>query len=82
MVCKNVKFPISFFADNFNFSQEHSVVFEPAKHIYHKELSFPIPSDNIVELSEFLILRTSVNDSRVGVHKPTQYVEFSIRDGK
>ena len=75
-------FSFHFFADNFNFSQQHSFVFEPAKHIYYKELSFPIPLDNIVELSEFLVLRTSVNDSRVGVYKPTQYVKFSIRDGK
>ncbi|XP_019857991.1 PREDICTED: uncharacterized protein LOC109586258 [Amphimedon queenslandica] len=70
--------------DGFNFTKQHSVVFQPAKanDELFKRVTFLMPTDGIVELQEMFQLRLSVNDSRVRVNSytETQVVRLDNRD--
>ena len=70
------------FAD-LNFTEQKSVVFDPLRlDQQHSEyVSFFVPRDNIVELTEYFVLRLSVNDSRVRVEE-SKIVGVKNEDGK
>ena len=69
------------FAD-LNFTEQKSVVFDPLRLDQHSEyVSFFVPRDNIVELTEYFVLRLSVNDSRVRVGE-SKIVGVRNEDGK
>ena len=69
--------------DFFNFTEQRSVVFQPAtaigQHIEH--VTFLMPQDNIVELLELFRWRLNVNDSRVRVNPDTRIVRLENQDG-
>uniref|UniRef100_A0A1X7TCU3 Calx-beta domain-containing protein n=1 Tax=Amphimedon queenslandica TaxID=400682 RepID=A0A1X7TCU3_AMPQE len=68
--------------DGFNFTEQHSVVFQPAKanDEHFENVSFLMPRDGIVELQEAFRWRLSVNDSRVRINTDTQIVRLDDRD--
>ncbi|XP_019860793.1 PREDICTED: uncharacterized protein LOC105315165 [Amphimedon queenslandica] len=68
--------------DGFNFTEQHSVVFHPAKANDERfgNVSFLMPRDGIVELEKVFIWRLSVNDSRVRINTDTQFVRLDNKD--
>ena len=76
-----------FLCADFNFNlRTYSVVFKPTevmKQIQFKYVVLMIPSDNIVELTEYLMMRISVNDSRVRVNGgPLRTLMIHDQNGK
>ena len=71
-------------SDLFNFTEQRSVVFQPATAIDQRfeRVTFLMPRDNIVELQEVFRWRLSVNDSRVRINPDTQIVRLDNQDGK
>ena len=71
----------NFLAD-FDFTQEKSVVFERNSDQISKSVSFSVPRDKIVELTEFFIWEVRVNDSRVRTGRQMQILGVSNVDRK
>ena len=71
----------NFLAD-FDFTQEKSVVFERNSDQISKSVSFSMPRDFIVELTEFFIWELCVNDSRVRTGRQMQTLVVNNVDGK
>ena len=71
----------NFLAD-FDFTQEKSVVFERNSDQISKSVSFSMPRDFIVELTEFFIWEVRVNDSRVRTGRQMQILGVNNVDGK
>ena len=70
------------FAD-LNFTEQKSVVFDPLRLDQRSEnVSFFVPRDNIVEITEFFVWTLSVNDSRVRVGLRRQIVRVNNEDSK
>ena len=70
------------FAD-LNFTEQKSVVFDPLRLDQHSDyVSFFVPRDNIVELTELFVWTLSVNDSRVRVGLRRQIVRVNNEDSK
>ena len=67
---------------DFDFTQEKSVVFERNSDQISKSVSFSVPRDKIVELTEFFIWEVRVNDSRVRTGRQMQILGVSNVDGK
>ncbi|XP_019856283.1 PREDICTED: uncharacterized protein LOC105313980 [Amphimedon queenslandica] len=68
--------------DFFNFTEQHSVVFQPAtlNEQRFEVLMFMMPRDNSVELQEAFRWRLSVNDSRVRIDSDTRIVRLDNQD--
>ncbi|XP_019860401.1 PREDICTED: uncharacterized protein LOC109588725, partial [Amphimedon queenslandica] len=68
--------------DNFNFTEQHSVVFHPEYQFDQnfERVTFLMSQDNIVELQEVFQWRLTVNDSRVRINPNTQIVRLDNRD--
>uniref|UniRef100_A0A1X7U4D3 Calx-beta domain-containing protein n=2 Tax=Amphimedon queenslandica TaxID=400682 RepID=A0A1X7U4D3_AMPQE len=68
--------------DNFNFTEQHSVVFHPEYQFdqHFERVTFLMSQDNIVELQEVFQWRLTVNDSRVRINPNTQIVRLDNRD--
>ena len=71
-----------YFCVDFNFTQEKSVVFNLDTEERFKSVSFFVPRDNIVELTEFFIWELRVNDSRVRTGRRMQILGVNNVDGK
>ena len=70
------------FAD-LNFTEQKSVVFDPLRLDQRSEyVSFFVPRDNIVELTELFVWTLSVNDSRIRVGLQRQIVRVNNEDSK
>ena len=66
-----------------NFTEQKSFVFDPLRLDQRSEnVSFFVPRDNIVELTEYFVWTLSVNDSRVRVGLRHQIVGVNNVDGK
>ena len=67
-----------------NFTEQKSIVFDPLRSNQNSEsVSFFVPRDNIVELSEYFVWRLSINNSLVSIRAPgrTQIVKVNNEDG-
>ena len=72
-----------FLCADLNFTEQKSFVFDPLKLDQRSEnVSFFVPRDNIVEITEFFVWTLSVNDSRVRVGLRRQIVGVKSNDGK
>ena len=71
-----------FFCADFDFTQEKSVVFEINSDKNWASVSFVVPRDNIVELTEFFYLELRVNDSRIRTGRAMQISGVNNVDGK
>ena len=71
-----------FLCADLNFTEQKSFIFDPLRlHQGSENVSFFVPRDNIVELTEYFVLRLSVNDSRVMVGESI-IVGVKNEDGK
>ena len=72
-----------FLCADLNFTEQKSVVFDPLRLNQRlKNVSFFVPRDNIVEITEFFVWTLSVNDSRVMVGRQRQVVGVNSDEGK
>ena len=67
---------------DFDLTQEKSVVFERNSDQISKSVSFFMPRDFIVELTEIFYLELRVNDSRVRTGRNRQLLVVNNVDGK
>ena len=71
-----------YFCVDFDFTQEKSVVFNLDTEERSKSVSFFVPRDFIVELTEFFYWKLRVNDSRVRTGTDRQLLRVNNVDGK